>query len=190
MEGSRTSATGWHRGGLQSGTPEGLFFYFLTLLCAFWFYARWFWPPIANLKPRLYLYQWHRLDLQPSATGWLVEADVKSRDLSKYWNNSSLVGNTYRLNNTFLGVRFLEFLEDYILTEVYIHPTVQKLSWCIRGKKCLDKVDTCITRRIPVGSTEKSISNHLFYFTSWFSWSFLSKHVFEGQEKHLKPGDI
>ena len=33
-----------------------------------------FWPPIAKLMPPLWFHQWHSLALQPSASGWLVEA--------------------------------------------------------------------------------------------------------------------
>ena len=40
------------------------------------FMLDWFWSPIANLMPPLCLQQWHRVGFQPSATGWLVEADL------------------------------------------------------------------------------------------------------------------
>ena len=83
VEASQPSTTAWHRGGLQSGSPEVLWKLSTSKptllspnppLCLF--SLQWLWPPTASLVTPLCVLQWQRLDLQPSATGWLVKAGL------------------------------------------------------------------------------------------------------------------
>ena len=81
MEASYLSPTGWHRSGLRNGPPEASHLWAYSF--SPWpssvppvYLFQWIWPPLTKLMPPHSLLLWHRFGLQPSATGWLVEAGL------------------------------------------------------------------------------------------------------------------